>query len=95
MGALRIIAWKPNGNTVTPRGPVVLPTGVLVSFETLLMERQVHCETQRYPTVPSAHTLYPFFSTAQTVALNLESAPQFTLCLRSLREKMVPEYPQL
>lgn len=69
-------AWWGDGS---PGGPVGLPTEVLVSFQTLLKVRQVHCETRHYPVILLIHTLYPFFTTARSTTRDLERAPQSTL----------------
>lgn len=81
LAALQIVAdslqvWWGDGS---PGGPVGLPTEVLVSFQTLLKVRQVHCETRHYPVILFIHTLCPFFTTARSTTQDLERAPQPTL----------------
>lgn len=83
-------ACKSGGEMAAPEGLLGLPTEVLVSFQTLLMVRQVHCETRHYPVILFIHTLYPFFTT-QGPLHGTWGEHRNPLSAVSLRERTVPE----
>lgn len=83
-------ACKSGGEMAAPEGLLGLPTEVLVSFQTLLMVRQVHCETQHYPVILFIHTLYPFFTT-QGPLHGTWGEHRNPLSAVGLRERTVPE----
>lgn len=89
-----LLAWRSNEKVAAPGEPGGLPTDVLVRFQTLLTVRQVHCETQHHPIVLLIHTLNPFLTTARTITLDLERAPQSTPSVQ-FKRKTVPEFLHL